>query len=331
MAKYEFQAEIIEAGVNHVVPSYAPFCETYLYLQESTEADWNALMFDLGIRELGVLEATGTSMVYEAEDGEATENKKNVIDKIVEFIKKQWEKVKGAFDKLIKKIQEKMAAAKEKFNADTIAKIKKNLAAGRLKETDKNGVVRTFGKFADYAGLDKLANASAKELKSEENATDVDIKVDDLKKKYRGEEFDVDRKWIEANIDKIVGFAFDFKIAKKSILTSYNDVKKGFDEEIKIVKVGKVELKQKSEHAKAQVKTLNKIASAAVQLHVEREMRALAILTKVAVGTLAKSEAEKQVAKEEKEAKKAKKEEVKESAVTESYSTEIEKLFDWNF
>jgi hypothetical protein len=346
MAKYEFQAEILEAGVNHVVPSYAPFCDTYLYLQESTEADWNALTREIGIYELGVLESTGAEIVYEADgdaegEAKASESKKSVIDKIVAFIKAQWEKVKGAFDNLLKKIQEKAAKAKEKFSGNVVAKIKANLDKGRLKETDKDGVVKSFGKFAPYEGLDKLASMSAKELKGEQNTTDVDVSLDDLKKKYRGTEFDVERQWIASHVEDIVKYAFDFKFTKRSVLSSYNEVKKGFDEEIKKVKVGPVEIKQKTEHAKAQVKTLNKIASAAVQLYIERQSRALGLLTKVAVGTLGKSDAEKAVDKEKREKAKADKAAAKEAKKAEktnesgdltiNYSSEIERLFDWNF
>ena len=329
---YEFEKEILEANVVNVVPSYAPFCETYFYLQEATEKDYNQLMFDIGIQELGVLEATGSEIIYEADEEKAA----SVKDKIIDFIKAQWEKVKGAFDKMLKAIQEKMAAAKAKFSGNVIAKIKKNLEAGRLKDKEKG-----FGKFAKYDGLDKIAALSASALKTEEATTDADVSIDELKKKYRGEEFDVDRQWIASNVDFIVKTALDFKFAKGSILKGYNDVKKGFDEEIKKVKVGPVEVKVKTDAAKAHVKTLNKIASAAVALYVERQSRALGLLTKVAVGTLAKSETEKAAAKKEKEdAKAAKKAETEakkngevqgESAVMESYTSEIEKMFDWNF
>ena len=237
-----------------------------------------------------------------------------------------------------------MAAAKAKFTGKTIANIKKNLEAGRLKETDKDGAVKSYGKFYSYEGLDKIAAMTASELKAEENTTDVDVKLEDLKKKYRGAEIDVDRKWISENVDKIVNLAFEFKFTKKSVVSAYNEVKKGFDAEIKTVKVGPADLKVKTEHARAAVKTLNKIASAATQLFIERQAKALGILTKVAVGTMGKSQAEKDVAKEDKEAKKAAKaaekeekkenktEEVKESAIVgSSYTSEIEKLFDWNF
>lgn len=341
---YQFEQEILEAGVNNVVPSYAPFCETYFYLQEATEADFNQLKFEIGIQELGVMEATGVELIYEQDE----EKSQSVKDKIVAFIKAQWEKVKGAFDKMLKVIQEKIAKAKEKFTGKVISNIKKNLANGRLKETGKDGVVKSYGKFAKYDGLDKIANLSASSLKAEEATTDVDISLDELKKKYRGEEFEVNRDWIASNVDFIVKTALDFKFTKSSILKGYNDVKKGFDEEIKKVKVGPAEIKVKTDAAKAHVKTLNKIASAAVALYVERQAKALGLLTKVAVGTLAKSETEKAVAKDAKEAAKAKKaadkeakkaekngekkeETEQEAAVMESYTSEIERMFDWNF
>ena len=342
MAKYEFQAEIAEAGVINILPSYAPFCESYLYLQESTEADWNELARSIGIQELGVLEATGSEIVYEANEGEeGTEAKQSVITKLVDFIKKQWEKVKGAFDDLLKKIQAKMAQAKEKFKGNTISKIKKKLNEGNVTRLYKDGSAKELGKFYDYKELDKVAGMSAKQLKAEENGTDVDTSVDDIKKKLRGNEATVDINWIRSNIDSIVNYAFDFKFTKKSVVVAYNDVKKGFDEEIKMVKVGPIDVKTKTERAKAGVKTLNKIASACVQLHIERQAKALGILTKVAVLTLGKSAEQKEAEKTEREQNKAEraaakeakgKEKVEESAIiAESYSTEVEKLFNWNF
>lgn len=336
---YQFEQEILEAGVNNVVPSYAPFCETYFYLQEATEADFNQLKFEIGIQELGVMEATGVELIYEQDE----EKSQSVKDKIVAFIKAQWEKVKGAFDKMLKAIQEKMAKAKDKFTSKVISNIKKNLANGRLKEKEKG-----FGKFANYDGLNNLMKMGKTALKNVEATTDLDVSLDKLKKDYRGDDFIVNREWITNNVDLIVNTALDFKFTKSSILKGYNDVKKEFDEMIKKVKVGPAEIKVKTEAAKNHVKTLNKIASAAVALYVERQARALKILTQIAVGTLAKSDSEKESVKAEKEAAKAKKaadkeakkaekngekkEEVEqEAAVMESYTSEIERMFDWNF
>lgn len=335
---YQFEKEILEAGVNHdVIPSYAPFCETYLYLQEATERDYNQLMFDIGLSELGVLEATGVEVVYEQDE----EKGQSFKDKVVKFVKERWEAVKAAFDKLLKTLQEKMANAKAKFTQKAIDKIKY-----RLKETDKDGVVKSYGKFYAYDKLDTVIKMNAGELAGDaEDETVIDLEY------LRGDEVEVNKDWLLANFDKIINYSLEFKFTKGQILTPYNAVKKMFNAEIQDAK--KAKDKEEVDRIKTVVTNLNKYAAAVVHAYHERQRLALAILLKVSVNTLKKSDVEKQVAKEEKEAAKAKKEaekkgEVKQPAkkgkkavnasaemdgtpVMESYASEVEKMFDWNF
>lgn len=335
MATYEFQAEINAAGIKNVVPSYAPFCESYYYLQESTEADWNALQREIGINELGILEATGTEVVYEANDDET----KKVNSKIVQFIVDQWEKVKGLFQKLLENIQKKMSGAKEKFKGNTIAKIKTRLSEGNVTRLYKDGEAKVLGKFAPYTGLDKVAGFSTGELKAKADYGESDIDA------YLrgGQDFDVKIDWVKKNIDTIVNYAFEFKFTKKSIVSAYNEAKKGYDQDIKDAKsAGGDNTKEKIEKIKEHVKKLNALSSACTKLFIERQTRALSILTKVAVLTLGKSAEQKEAERQEKAQNKAdkaaeKKEKVNASAemegtpIVESYSTEVEKLFNWNF
>lgn len=343
MAKYVYEPEVVSAGVNNVVPSYATIDEAYFFLQEATENDWNMFTKDLGIYELGVLEATGSEVVYEA-DGDAAEKKSNGL---IAFIKKRLEDFRGFIQGILQKLQAKINKAKEKLTNKVLAKVKNNLDAGRLNEINKDGTVKSFAKnYYTYKGgkydLDKFRAKDSSELSDslggDTGHASYEISIDD----FRGEKKEsVDREYIVNNYEDIVKSALDFQFTKKSIVGPYQDLKQTYDQMIKDVKSGKSEDINK---IKAKITLLNKNAAVVVKAFHERQGENLSLLLKIAVGTLGKSEAEKAVAKEDKEAKKAakaaekeskkaaKEEEVKESApVVESYTTEIEKLFDWNF
>ena len=101
MAKYVFEPEIASAGVNYVVPSYASIDEAYFYLQEATEENWNNFTRDLGLYELGVLESTGSEVVYEA-GSEAAAKKAAGLGSV---IKKALESFKGWIENVLQTIQ----------------------------------------------------------------------------------------------------------------------------------------------------------------------------------------------------------------------------------
>lgn len=323
---YTYTKEIAEAGINHVVPEYAPFNEAYFYLQEATEADWNSMVRSIGIMELGIFEATGTEVVYEA-DGE---NIKGVKEKIAEFFKKRWEDIKGLYDKLITAVQKACTAAKERF------KESKRLRLEELKT--KDGADITFGEFHKYTGLDKVTSKDNFDFRAQSAET------------LRGEKITVTKSKLVSEPElwnKIFNAAFDFKFTKSGIIANYKATKTAFDNAVKAAKSAETVDQEAIKAAKEKVTNLNKYASLVCKLFHERQRLALGIVTKVAVRTMKKSNTEKEEAKLAKEQKKqekevlknagGKKEEKKEEGtkesafVAESYSTEIERLFDWDF
>lgn len=321
MAKYVFEAETNAAGVNNVVPSYASFDEAFFYLQEATEQNYKELTFNLGLTELGVLESTGSTIVYE-EGTEETEKKGNAL---VEFVKKALENFKGLVDNLLKSLQEKINQAKEKFNAKVLSTMKDRIAKGRLVKKGESIVFKK--EFYEYAGIESaLANGKQ----------NVEHGVLDSMSSLKGNAVVADSEYVEKNIDTIVKIALDFQFSKKGILGPYNEIKKQYDE---IIKAAKGNPNADVSEAKTKVTRANKNGAMIVKAFHARQAQYLGLLTAVAVKTLGKSDDEKAVAKAEKEAKKAEKAEekkapeaTKESAVVaESYTTEVEKLFDWNF
>ena len=67
--------------------------ESGLILVAEAEENWNNIMKAVGIHELNVLEATGSEVVYEANDA------KSFLDKIKDFFKMVWEKIVAIFKK----------------------------------------------------------------------------------------------------------------------------------------------------------------------------------------------------------------------------------------
>lgn len=309
---YTYTNEIANAGIKNVIPSYAPFSEAYFYLQEATENDWAELTRSIGLYELGVLEATGAEVVYEADDNSEAAPK----NKIAKFFADAWARIKGLYDVAIKAIQEACNNAKEKF---------KNSRSLRLDEAQfKEGT--KFGKYRDYSSLEYALSKTQKDESFDGGEHQIVL----------GKEFDADAEFVKKNWSNLVDIAFEFKFTKAQIVKNYTDVKKAFDDAVKAAKSG--DNGEALKGAKAKVTNLNKYASQICKLYHERQRRALAIVAKAALLTMKKSEAEKaesKKAKEEKNSQEAKTEQkpekTNESAVLESYTSDIGKLFDWDF
>lgn len=352
---YEFTKEIFEAGVVNVVPSYASLNESYFYLQEATENDWNRMMQDIGVLELGILESTGSDVVYEAgENSEVAEEKSN---KLVEFVKSAWERIKGAFDTLLQRISAAVKQARDKFNEKFGNKLYQNISNRLSGETD--GKETSYGEIYDYGTWGSKKGELAHDMTV--NAEFFSRKAEDLIGSMRGEKINITRAWLleGENLQSLINCATDIKFSKKSIVSSYTSSKKYCDGLLKDAKQSKD--KEKISEIKEKITGLNKFASTAVKAFMERQRAALGIVTKLAVKTAGKSAEEKKEAKDQKaaeksmlkdvsdktkadkkaakEAEKAAKQEPVAASYTdpngtpvlESYSTEVEKLFDWNF
>ena len=212
-----------------------------------------------------------------------------------------------------------------------VSAMKKRLSDSSI-DKEGNESKATYGTFYKYDNLNASMNMSSGDLI---NDSEEEIEYD--REHLRGDKVTVDKAYVIRNFDYIVKTALDFKFTKGQIVKPYNEVKKVFNEEIKKAKSGNVD-KEELSSIKAKITNLNKIASAIVFAFYERQRLALGILTKVAVKTLGNSKkaVEKQKAKVADKAAateaNAKEQSTEESAVVvESYTTEIEKLFDWNF
>lgn len=92
--------------------------ETGYVMVAEAEENFNNIMKAVGIHELNVLEATGTEVVYEANDA------KSFLDKIKDFFKMVWEKIVAVFKKFFAMIDSWV-----KSDKDFVKKYEKTLKA----------------------------------------------------------------------------------------------------------------------------------------------------------------------------------------------------------
>jgi len=325
---YIYEKEILEAGIVNVIPDYAPLSEAYFYLQEATENDWNALKREIGIYELGVLEATGSEIIYEEND----EAKSSIKERFLKFVEGVWARIKGLFDRAMKTIDSFATSAKAKFNSAF-----KNHVVANLKLMDDDKIkAKVHATVHNYKGL---ANATVKK-----EDFDKDAFVNELK----GDSVEVTKTWLMSgnNLDTLIKGAVDFKFTKGQLGTSYKSAKQEVDKKLKEAKASKDN--PNIDAAKTELSNINKSAAAIVSVFQARQreyaktLASLALLAgkQVAVDKKADRAAKAEQKKAEKEeAKKVeKKEEVQQNSaemegtpIIESYSTEVEKLFNWNF
>jgi hypothetical protein len=124
----------------NVIPSYASIDESALYVIEASERDFNSMMRNIGLNELGILEATGKPIVYEA--GKIS----TVIDAAIEFLKKLWSGIEGMFNKFL----HAMKAGCDKF------KLMLDKATHASKEKAKNLKDGRYGMTYSYKNMDEV-------------------------------------------------------------------------------------------------------------------------------------------------------------------------------
>ena len=126
-------------------PSYASLDEAGMLVIEQSNAEFYNMKASMGLEELGILESTGSVMVYE-------DNKvKSFFEKIIAWIKARFEDIKKFFE-----------AALKKFKA-MVEKFKKKLVKSKidaLKNKVKYLKPKSYGKTYDYSGyMDILKKA----------------------------------------------------------------------------------------------------------------------------------------------------------------------------
>lgn len=138
-----YELEIENAAVDRSsIPEYASVSEAVIYTLEANEVNFNEMMKNIGLLELGYYEANGEMVEYtteafgkkkedakeeKSEKDEAKEAKKaefkaklsatgeKVKKAIISFLKTAWEKIKGLFETILRKINELVTAAIKKI------------------------------------------------------------------------------------------------------------------------------------------------------------------------------------------------------------------------
>ena len=174
-----------------VIPSHTlTFCEDAVYVAEAIEEDYNRIFQEIGVNELAFYESTGCEIVYEAEE------KQGLIQKVVQFFKDLWAKIKAGFEAILLKFQ---SLSKEVRNQIP------NITAQQVKSCN----LTNFGKTHDFKiegeGGTYLLNAKSllDEIEEEFNkAIRTSSKNEDSKQKGR----DIKDKLEKQICKKISGF-----------------------------------------------------------------------------------------------------------------------------
>lgn len=239
----------------NVIPSSATLAETSYYVLQSIEEDYNQLMREMALNELGVLEATGEEVVYE--DAVLTE----ATDKVAGFTEKNYGKVKAMYEKFLSDQKSKVDTIKSKMPD---GKIKKAAASCLGGIADKE-----YAKSYTYANLESAKSGSSgnKIWKGisylQKAATTVSIaNAEEVKSKFasiigasssslkdvkgaavnylRGSEknFTIDKAKVVANFDSMYKSVVDYKTISSELKGCLNNSKAAFNALSKTNKVG---------------------------------------------------------------------------------------------
>lgn len=230
--------ETIKADRTVIPEGCLSFSEQALYIAEASENEFNKLFESVGIEELAVFESTGSEVIYEG--AKLDEFKK----KAVQLFKDLWGKIKRGYEMIVDKFNEVTAGAKKNFPKLS----NRDLERIKLEDSAKMGKVHEydFGGATPRENAHKLImeiNADFKSGKEDEDRASLRDKYDDkivsqisgtdktsikeakdaLKKKYIGNEKDVDFAWAKKNFDYINMYTFE--APRKEIKASFNDEK----------------------------------------------------------------------------------------------------------
>lgn len=251
----------------NVIPAYASLDESALYVIEESERDFAEMMKHIGLTELGVLESTGQQIVYEGE------RMKNLINTIVEWLKKRWADLQGLFNSALKFFKDKAEEFKTKTQGKKLDKLKKKAEMIKDKE---------YGKTYEYSEFDNIVNGTgsiweainkfqkginnlqwnyqnhkddvtatiANDMKEDmdnlkadlmsafglsESSKESDIK-EAVKNTIRGKEVTINKAYIQKNLTDMFDSATNYGKTAKTVKNQFNVIKKSFDTDINSVK-----------------------------------------------------------------------------------------------
>jgi len=140
---------------------YEPGIEAAYHIVAESEANYNAIMQAVGIHELAVFESTGAEMIYEATDV------KGFKEKVKQFIRNIWEKIKGLFRKFFAMLNSFLKTDKEFIN-----KYKKHLLQVDIRGFKYKGFVFTNLSYDLKAASGKMENLFKNKVNTELDADD---------------------------------------------------------------------------------------------------------------------------------------------------------------
>lgn len=245
----------VEADMS-VIPAHSlTFCENAIAIAEAVDADYNKLFQSVGIHELAVYESTGEEVVYEAEE------KKTLINKVVEFFKSLWAKIKAGFEAILLKFESLKKEVRNRIPNITKEMVmncdKKSFGKTHEFNIDKNNEYIENAKNFSQVATDEFKKAygddgkdttkeKLKEKKDElekricKEVSGFDVaKVSEMTKKIHekllGAEVEATKGYVHNNLSTILGIVKDGN-SKDTIKKNYKEFKKLIDNAIKEAK-----------------------------------------------------------------------------------------------
>lgn len=132
-------------GNDPVNPDYlrnVPLGEMIYTVIEQSEADFNKIMMEAGVRELAYVEETHTEMIYEA--GKI----KEMVDSVTKWFKELWERIKAMIDRALNTMAQKSA----EFRKKVLNSLNKDFLRKRLENVDNTKDFGTTYEYNDLSG-----------------------------------------------------------------------------------------------------------------------------------------------------------------------------------
>ena len=311
---------VIKAN-KEIFPAFATLDECLFYALEEEQNNYNSMMKNIGLNELGFFVSYGSviDQVLLKEDGEegdkvdAAEAEKkekankikdgvgNVGKNLKDLLDKAIGVIKGLVEKVLGKVKDLVDSSKEKLTDKAVGNLEAKLA--NLPDDYK------FGKTYTYKGLESFANYNGY-VDEEGKGVAVDSEIETIKNLMRGDEVEMTKDWVKANIDDIKKTAVNYNFFSNSVKKSYKDC-------INALKEKKAECEKKSDAYKdfqAAISSATKAMNCACSCHFEKFKACRKVILKLAVTSDKVKEEKKEVTGE-----------------SYTFSSEIDSIFDWGF